>query len=205
MTQAVAGKQLALYSELESTGNLTRVSFRLPAEISWDQYEALGRMFGVVHESIKFAIGDWLVQGKQLFGDDVYQAAEALGVAIASLMQYERVAERIELERRVGTLTWSHHRCVVALDPDDQDLWLKRAEASGWSKGELENHLREQREEDGPKTTVREHERKLTYVIEAVADAAEKVWGAAERQTDGTYTVPNEQMETLARSLGELE
>lgn len=199
-------RRLGLISELETTGNLTVLGFTLPENVTWDQFEAIGRMFGSAHEALKFAVGDWLLMGQKVFGDDVYQAVEATGISKASMMQYVRVAERIPMERRNPLLTWSHHRAVVALEADEQDVWLNRAASSNWSKTELEEHLREQREE--PKTTVRQHERKLPggYVVEAVCDAAEDVWTEREEiDTAEAYRVPASAMLALGRALGQSE
>lgn len=195
-------KELSLLGELELSGNLTLLGFSLPTDITFDRYEAIGRLFGTAHEALKFAIGDWLLEGTKVFGDDVYQAAEATGISKVSLMQYVRVAERIQMERRHPLLTWSHHRAVVALEPDEQDLWLKRAAESDWSKSVLEEHIREQKPE--PVTTVvREHTRRLPgYVVEVVCDAAERIYAEREALEDGDYKVPRDPMLALERALG---
>jgi hypothetical protein len=200
---ATQDRRLALLSDLEISGNLTIIGFTLPAEISYEQYEAIGRMFGTAHEALKFAIGDWLLQGQQIFNDDVFQAAEGVGISRVSLMQYVRVSERIPRERRNAQLTWSHHRAVASFPEDEQDLWLNRAAASGWSKTELEDHLRSQREE--PTTTVSQHERRLPGVMQAIADAAEKVYQEGEWIDDGTFSVPRAPVVALAASLGIVE
>lgn len=196
--------KLSLLSDLELAGSLTATGFNLPAEVSFDQYQAIGQLFGFAHEALKFAIGDWILQGEQIWGEEVYQAVESLGISVASRLQYTRVADRIPQERRVEGLTWSHHRAVLSLDPEEQDLWLKRAKESDWSKYELEEHLRDQK--PAATTEVTGHVRKLPgYVVEAVADAAEKVWGESEALDDGAFKVPHDPMVSLARALGDTE
>lgn len=196
--------RLSLLTDLETSGSLTATGFSLPPEVSFEQYEAIGNLFGSAHEALKFAIGDWILQGEQIWGEEVYQAVEALGISVASRLQYIRVATRIPIERRVEGLTWSHHRAVAALEDEEQELWLNRAKDSGWSKSDLEEHLRDQK--PAATTEVSAHQRKLPgYVVEAVADAAEKVWGESEALPDGTFQVPHEPMVSLARALGETE
>lgn len=194
----VSGR-LGVVLELENTGSLTQLSFTLPADVTYDQYEAIGRGFGAVTEAMQWAIGDYLVQGESVFGAEAAQASEGLGISPASRQQFARVAERIPKERRVEGLSWSHHRAVVALDPDEQDLWLARALEGGWSKQDLEDHISEQAE---PKTTkVREHERR-----QGIADAAEHVYRRAEKdETNETACVPWADMQALGDALGIVE
>lgn len=202
MTEVVLqhDRRLGLLGDLEIAGNLTAIGFSLPVDVTYDQFEAIGRMFGAAHEALKFAIGDWLVQGEMIFDHQVYQAAEGVGISKVSLSQYVRVAERIPGERRHEALTWSHHRAVCSLEPDEQDVWLNRAEVSEWSKTELEDHLRAQREELPAKPE---------YVrpggaVEAVLMAAADVWAAVRPASeDGWVLVRIEAVQKLAKALGE--
>jgi hypothetical protein len=184
---------------LERTGNLTTTGFILPTEVSPEQYQAIGRGFDSIQDAAKFWIGDWILQGEALWGEEVYQYIEAINISEASRQQYARIAQRIPAERRVEGLSWSHHRAVVALEPDEQDLWLKRALDSGWSKFELEEHLREQREHT-ESTTVREHVRRT-----GIAAAAEALYVASIKKDDEGYLHPVACHEQLREALGIVE
>ena len=191
-----AGK-LAPIASFEAAGNLSTIGFTLPTEISFEQFEQICALFGTAHESMRWAIGDLIRQGEMIFGDDAFQAFERMGISEAMRNQYVRVAERIPMERRHMGLSWSHHRAVSSLEPEEQDTWLRRAEESGWSKYDLEEHLREQRATST--TAVRQHERRI-----GIADAAEVVYREAQPAEEG-FLVPRDPMERLGAALGIVE
>ncbi len=194
--------RLGVVLALETSGSLTQLGFTLPAEVTYEQYEAIGRGFGAVTEAMQWAVGDYIVQGEAVFGAESHQAIEALEISPASRSQYARVAERIPAERRVEGLTWSHHREVVALDPEQQDLWLGRAKDAGWSRQELADHLTAQKEPSGEKKTGKQI---LEEALEIVKGAADRVYSHADRTEGGDFVVPAEDMEALGRALGIIE
>lgn len=132
---------LALLGDLESSGALTTTGLNLPTTIGEDEYEALGALLGRMHEAMRWAIGDYIIQGEALFGERVYQLCEALGISEESKQQYIRVALAIPLPRRRPDLTWSHHRVVYARPPQEQDEWLAAAEEHRWTLAELGEHI----------------------------------------------------------------
>lgn len=178
---------------LERTGALTPVSLTLPATISQDEYEALGTMLGTYRESLHWAIGDWLAYGERRWGEESYQLSEALGISEASRLQYVRVATLIAPARRMRGLSWTHHRHVAHLEPETQTELLQKAVDNGWSKRDLGDAIADLKG--------REPKIGRMVVIEAVAEAAERVWLAAERNGD-SYRVPLGQMADLGRCLG---
>lgn len=134
--------ELTPFVSLEHSGALSRVGLRLPIDITRDQYEALGYALGEAHRAVQFAVGDYILEGEKLFGQDAYQLQESLGISEEQRRQWVRVAERIPLERRRPELTWAHHREVAAQEPDDQDAWLEQAVANNWTKGEMVAHMK---------------------------------------------------------------
>jgi len=134
--------ELVAFSSLEQSGALTRVGLLLPVNITDSEYEALGFALGEAQRSIQFAIGDYILAGEHLFGQEAYQLQESLGISVEQRRQYVRVSERIPIGRRRVELTWSHHREVAAMDPADQDAWLEDAVTNGWNKQELASHMK---------------------------------------------------------------
>ena len=86
---------------------------------------------------VSLVVGDWLNYGDAEYGEMYAQAAATTGLEYASLDHCKVVANSIEFGRRRPNLTWSHHHEVAGLEPDEQDLWLERAEANGWTVKEL--------------------------------------------------------------------
>lgn len=138
----MAETSLALITELESAGALSPVGLRLSEEMSYERFESMLGLFGTIHQSMQFAIGDALIYGEMMFGENVYQASEVLKLAPDTRNRYRRVAERVPLERRRPELSWSHHFIVSNLSPGDQIDWLQRAVDNVYSKHELEELLK---------------------------------------------------------------
>lgn len=177
---------------LRSDGALTPVGLNLAKmNLTREDYETLGFVLGGMHETLKWAIGDYLIEGERRYGQEAYQLQEALGISEESRRQYVRVAEAIPMPRRHSELTWSHHRSVAALEPSEQDEWLRRAESEGWSKADLDAH----RKPENGKTQV---------VVEQVIQAANEVVDTAAPGAPfhRGYTVPLEPVDHLREALG---
>jgi len=174
---------------LRSDGILSPVGLNLAKmNITRDEYEVLGFVLGGMHETLKWAIGDYLIEGERRYGEEAYQLQEALGISEESRRQYVRVAEAIPMPRRHSELTWSHHRSVAALDPIEQDEWLRRAQSEGWSKADLDAH----RKPESVKTQV---------VVEDVIRTANEVVDSAELNGEG-YKIPSQPVDELREALG---
>lgn len=187
-------------AELEKAGSLSPVGLNLPDDITPERFEAVGYVLRNMGNSLHWAYGDYLSTAERLFGEEGYQYGEVLGLSEVSRMQYIRVALRVPEERRKAKLSWSHHRAVAPLEPEDQERWLDLAIISDWNKSQLEDAIKRELRGQLPPPPGR-----TGYVVEAVATAAEKVWeSAAPNLSDpGTYIVPQGPMEELAYALGE--
>jgi hypothetical protein len=68
------------------------------------------------------------------------------GYDVQSLMNMSYVASRFAAGRRRPGLSFSHHAELAGLKPEDQELWLDRAEAGGLSVHALRAELRKARQ-----------------------------------------------------------
>lgn len=184
-----------LLARLEALGVYTPIGLRLPAHVEQDRMAAIGAMLGTAREAVYWGIGDYIVACEEMYGEEGYQFIEALGISEVSRQQYIRSAKVIPYERRVMGLSWSHHRSVLALEPADQDRYLRLALENGWTKGQLEEAIREEFHPDRSR-------RAQKYVVEAVCNAAERVWETSAKAIDGNYVVPAKEMEDLMYALG---
>jgi hypothetical protein len=122
------GDGLALLADLEAAGAISTVGLHLSdPNLPYDQFEALCVLLGKMHEAVRFAIGDAIILGEKLYGEDVYQALEALNISEKGRWEYMRVSARVPRSSRRKDLSWSHHRAVAALPPAEQKKWLKTA------------------------------------------------------------------------------
>jgi len=196
------GQQLTLADSVQVLGaQMDLMGLKLSRDITPENYEALCLFLGSAHESLKFAIGDAIVQGEELFGEEMYGYTESLGLSEQQRWQYIRVAEMIPRSRRMEGLSWSHHRVVCSMkDAADQSMWLKRAKKEKWSKVELEEAIKAEKG-GSEKTKVREHERRSPMAVERIIIAAGHVRENAELQDDGSYIVPEGPMAELEKAL----
>lgn len=188
---------MTLLGELERAGHLTATSLTLPENISGDEMEAVFSMISAARDSLQWVAGDAIVHAETIFGEEAYQYIEALKISEASRAQYVRVATRIPPARRIGTLSWSHHREVASLEPEEADRMLRAAAANGWARNRLADEVRELKPPVDPPTG---------YVIELVCAAAEDIWNASSDPGEGALVcVPVEAMDALGRALGKAE
>jgi hypothetical protein len=186
-----------LLAQLAAAGALTPAGLTLPPDTTYERYEEIGRHLGKLRDLTSWALGDWLIAGERLFGEDgkdgkdgsVAQAIEATRRPKSSLLEYRRVAERFPRERR-RDLPWSHHQVCAALPPDEQDRWLDEAVDRKWSVEELRGAIREPRR---------------LGMGEQLRGAARALLRVAEFAEAEDAIVPVMALDTLAAALGEDE
>lgn len=141
MSELVPGSTngMQLLAALEETGAITQTALVLPPDISYDQCEALAAMFGQLHRTSAWLIGDLLNHIERVYGETYAQAAEATGLSKGALMNYTSVCSHIPRSRRRPRVPFSTHMEVAYLEPDEQERWLKEAEQNRWTKEELRN------------------------------------------------------------------
>lgn len=194
MSEVALRQPMTLLGELERSGALTPTSLTLPGNMSGDEMEAVFAMIALARDTLQWVIGDAIIHAESLFGEESYQYVEALKISEASRSQYARVATRIPAGRRVASLSWSHHREVVSLEPEEQDRFLRAAAANGWARNRLADEVRELKPRFAPASG---------YVVEAVLDAAEALWNEARTPgEDGTVCIPVGRLVALGRALG---
>lgn len=110
--------------------------------LNFEDWRELGAKLGVYDNATRWWLGDWLVFGRMKYGRRYKDAVVATGLDYQTLRNYAMVARRFEASRRRADLTFQHHATVCTLTNDDQDIWLDRAAAEGWSRNELRRQLR---------------------------------------------------------------
>jgi hypothetical protein len=138
------GQTLALLSELEKAGAISVTGLLLSRpDLPFDQFEALCVLLGRMHEAVRFAIGDAILLGEKLYREQAYQAIEQIGLSEKGRLEYVRVAEKVPRSVRRPDVSWSHHRAVATLPPNEQKLWLERAADEQLSHHDLREALRD--------------------------------------------------------------
>lgn len=111
-------------------------------DLPFEDFEHLCWMLGRFHEAVRFAMGDALNTGPELYGEKVYQAFDLMQLSEEGMQEYARVARQVPYSRRRKGLSWSHHRAVAALEPAKQKEWLRKAAEENLSHHALRDALR---------------------------------------------------------------
>jgi len=106
-----------------------------------EEFERVGEMLHRAHRMLAWWIGDWYNAGEHYHGEAFAQLLDHTGMDPGTVQQYAWVARQVPHERRALTLSFSHHREVADLSPDEQYVWLSRAEDAGYSSHRLRREL----------------------------------------------------------------
>ncbi len=128
---------------LHEAWDLTAVGLRVnDPDLPFEDFEHLCSILGAMHEAVRFAIGDAIIQGEYMYGEPAYSAFERFQLSEEAMKEYVRVAQRVPRARRRKGLSWSHHRAVAPLEPAAQKEWLRRAVDDSLSHHDLRAALR---------------------------------------------------------------
>jgi hypothetical protein len=108
----------------------------------FDVWLELGVKLAMYSNATAWWLGDWLIFGRAKYGRRYKTAVAATRLGYQTLRNYAVVARRFEPSRRRADLSFQHHAELCALDDAEQDRWLDRAAAHGWSRNEMRRRLR---------------------------------------------------------------
>ncbi len=120
----------------------SRLGIKFNTSLRFEDWQALGVRLGTHVNSSMWWLGDWLDFGREMYGQRYRLGVALSGLEYKTLRNYAYVARRVPLSRRRDSLSFHHHAEVAALPPDDQELWLDRAENGGWTRSKLRSQLR---------------------------------------------------------------
>lgn len=139
----MSSTELARPTPLEEYASVSESSLILKADTPIEAWEEIGQSLGRFGRSVNWLVGDWLVQGEQLFGERYAQGMEATGYRYQTLMNLASVASKIAPEHRRPDLSHAHHAEVAKFKtPAEQTHWLERAAADKLTVKELRNQIR---------------------------------------------------------------
>ncbi len=137
-----------LRAEADPDASYSRVSLDLSSDLTLERWQAIGRRIAGIAEASTWWLADWASFGEAAYGEKYRRAIEATGLGYQTLRNYAWVAGRFDVSRRRDTLSFAHHAEVAALSAAEQDAWLDRAEVEGWSRNEVRDRLRTERDSD---------------------------------------------------------
>lgn len=131
------------------------VGVRLRPGIPREAWEKALRQVGRRVRMDPWIIGDLAFFGEGEYGATLEEIAAITGLTRETVRSYSWVAGRFAHERRRASLSLQHHMLVAGWGSDtEQDEWLDRAEAEGWSRDEMGRILRATKQASQPRKVV---------------------------------------------------
>ncbi len=205
---------------------LTATGFELTdPNLPLETWLRIGRMLGHIHRTSNWWIGDWIIKGEALYGEEAAQGVEAsvsdryneaeriTGLGHRTLMSIVYVCQSIARSRRRSELGFWIHKEVAKLDPDEQKRWLKEAVDNKWGTEEIVAALREAGIRSTNNSNAPSRKRGTPFHgpdgdwdamsdEERIESAARRVYHAWQKQSGG-YLIPLEVGAQLIAALGE--
>ena len=123
-------------------GDLSVTGMVLSEDVSFEEWSELGQQLQNMERSIMWWIGDWLAFGERKFGEEAAQAVQQkTGYSQEAIRTAVWVSERIPSVSRETDLSWSHHKAVAALEPEQQTQLLEVAKTEGLSTRDLKTRV----------------------------------------------------------------
>lgn len=111
--------------------------------LTYERFKEICAFLGVVNTEVRFAIGDAILMGPEIFGPEAYQALELLQLSEDGRTEYARVSAKIPPSLRRKDISWSHHRAVASIEGYERKRELLRdAALNGLSHHALRDALR---------------------------------------------------------------
>jgi hypothetical protein len=120
----------------------SRTGMRFDPRLPFEEWHQLGKQLSMHANASVWWLGDWLAFGQAKYGRRYKQAITITGLDYQTLRNYAVVSRRFEMSRRRDKLSFQHHAEVCPLSDEEQEAWLERAEARGWTRNELRRRLR---------------------------------------------------------------
>jgi hypothetical protein len=105
----------------------TPTGLKITGQPTYEQWEAVGYHLRYIDGAVKWWIGDWLNYGENRWGEKYSQALESTEYEYQTLADAAWVAKQVDISLRNEKLSWSHHRMVAPLEPQDQQKILDTA------------------------------------------------------------------------------
>ena len=121
---------------------ITPTGLQFHQELSYDEWDDLGKKLAPIGKSIGFIIGDWINFGETTYGDKYKEALAATGIAYQTLANYSYVARKVEFSLRKENLDFEHHAVDAKLKTnEEQQHWLEVTKREGLSVRRLRKSI----------------------------------------------------------------
>jgi len=127
---------------MDGNFRFTPHGLKVVGDPTFDDWMACGHTLRDIKQGLHFAIGDWLIYGRNRWPDRYAQGMAIFGFSYQTLSTDVWVAGKFPHSRR-RELPHSYHREVSALSAEKQDEVLDKAEAEEWDRETIRAKVRE--------------------------------------------------------------
>ena len=79
---------------------ITKTGLKFNDNLTFAEWEEIGKQLNKIHGSIQWWIGDWLKFGEKKYGETYTQAIEETGLDYDTLATYKRISQTFEFTPR---------------------------------------------------------------------------------------------------------
>jgi hypothetical protein len=119
----------------------TATGLKIPDDLPDDDLLNVGYRIVCFGQAAQWWLGDWWVKTQARRWGNGPKLADQIGIPYGTLRNYASVAKAFELSRRPDKLSFNHHAAVMAVPPEDYDVWLDCAEKGDWSVAQLRSEI----------------------------------------------------------------
>jgi N6-adenosine-specific RNA methylase IME4 len=128
-------EELAVAQTAFGRVHATSTALEIPGDLSYEEWEGVGLTLDRVAAAHMWWIGDWWAFGEHSYGERAAQVTDASKFKTYANAGW--VSRRVESSLRREVLSWSHHKEVAALEPEQQEKLLIAAEEQAWTVRDL--------------------------------------------------------------------
>jgi hypothetical protein len=125
------------YNPLALPGAISKTSLILPANLSYEEWEDIGKRITGARASLRWWLGDWINFGEAAFGEIYAQALDETNYSYPALRNIAYTARNIPAAIRSENLSFAHHTVVAPLEHQDKKALLDIAQRDRQTVAEL--------------------------------------------------------------------
>ena len=125
--------------------NLQSIRLELRDDLEYEEWVEIGEALTNQAKHIMWWLGDWWNYGDRKYGELASQALD-FGIPYSTFSNAAYVSNKIPLERRVPSLSWTHHHEVAYIEDDNKiDSLLLNAHEQSLSVRELRAEVKKEK------------------------------------------------------------
>lgn len=157
--------------------------------LPYNEWEKIGKVLRHMEGSVQFWIGDWIRYGERTYkgvnSAQYDKAIEETGLERRTLQDIKYVAQNVSPTCRREGLSFSHHKEIAQLEPEQQKKFLDLAEQNQLTRNELRAEVKKAKFKQAPSFPSGKYQ--VLYIDPPWDVKAGPEWGSNEESRDLIY------------------